>query len=202
MPAIGGVQLLIPPRFENLNWDSDRGVIDKHWTPKPGDTCIDVGCGPGIWSLVAAKRGARVIAYDPRGVAHDILLAVASANGLTDKITHRRVGVWANNGELNFSESSFMWNTNGTSSLVPVVSLDYERDEATFLDADFINIDAEGAELFVLDGAQEVLERNRPKLCIDVHANVSLKDIEKRLKVLGAYDMDFMGKYVIVTPLV
>lgn len=197
---VGGVELAIPPRFENLDWDGDSDIIAKHWTPTHGDTCIDVGCGPGVWALVAAKCGAKVVAYDPRGVAHDILLAVASANGLTDKITHRHFGVWAHRGELNFSESSFIWNTNGTSSLVPVVPLDYERDEAIFRDADFINIDAEGAELQVLDGAQELLKRNRPKLCIDIHNNVSLKDLENRLKVLGSYELDFMDKYVIVTP--
>ena len=198
---VGGIELAIPPRFENLDWSSDSDVIEKHWTPKPGDTCIDVGCGPGIWALVAAKRGAKVVAYDPRDVAHDILRNVAAFNGLDSaKTTHRPYGVWAHQGKLNFSESSFMWNTNGTSSLVNVVSLDDEAGAGHFGAVQFINIDAEGSELFVLDGAQKLLERNRPKLCIDVHANVSLKDLEARLKVLGSYELDFMDKYVIVTP--
>lgn len=200
MPAIGGVQLLIPPRFENLDWDGDRDVIDKHWTPAAGQTCIDVGCGPGIWSLIAAKKGAKVVAYDPRLVAFEIMTSVARANSCVDSITQRQYGVWAQRGKLNFSESSFIWNTNGSTSLVNVVSLDEEMGAGYFGKVDFINIDAEGAELFVLDGAQKLLKVSRPKLCIDVHSNDSLKDIETRLKVLGAYDMDFMGKYVIVTP--
>jgi hypothetical protein len=41
---------------------------------------------------------------------------------------------------------------------------------------DFIKLDVEGAEPLVLDGAESILETDRPKLLIEVHTEQKLND--------------------------
>ena len=53
---------------------------------RPGDTVADIGCGPGVFSLLACRAGARrVFAIEP---ADSIQFAreLAAANGFTDRI--------------------------------------------------------------------------------------------------------------------
>jgi protein arginine N-methyltransferase 1 len=53
---------------------------------KPGDAVVDLGCGPGIFALLACKAGARcVYAIDINGVV-DFGRGLAAANSLSDRI--------------------------------------------------------------------------------------------------------------------
>ncbi len=57
---------------------------------RPGDTVVDLGCGPGVFALLACKAGARrVYAIDMDGVV-DFGRQLASANGFGDKILFLR----------------------------------------------------------------------------------------------------------------
>jgi hypothetical protein len=50
--------------------------------PRPGESCVDLGAAPGSWTLVAARRGATVVAVDRAPLAP----AVARARGVTTVI--------------------------------------------------------------------------------------------------------------------
>jgi type I protein arginine methyltransferase len=53
----------------------------------PGCTVIDIGAGPGIFSILACKYGAgKVIAIDP-DVSIELIREIAQANGCADKVT-------------------------------------------------------------------------------------------------------------------
>ncbi len=57
---------------------------------RPGDAVVDLGCGPGIFALLACKAGARrVYAIDTDGVV-DFGRHLAAANGLSDRILFLR----------------------------------------------------------------------------------------------------------------
>jgi protein arginine N-methyltransferase 1 len=57
---------------------------------RPGDAVVDLGCGPGVFALLACKAGARrVYAIDTDGVV-DFGRHLAAANGYVDRILFLR----------------------------------------------------------------------------------------------------------------
>jgi len=53
---------------------------------RPGDVVVDLGCGPGIFALLACRAGAkRVYAIDGGDIIH-LARRLAAANGFTDRI--------------------------------------------------------------------------------------------------------------------
>lgn len=53
----------------------------------PGETLWDIGANVGIYSLYAAKRGARVLAFEPHFANYFQLCANIMLNGLEDRVT-------------------------------------------------------------------------------------------------------------------
>ena len=73
---------------DSLRFPAYRDAIAK--AVKPGDVAIDIGSGPGIFALLAAKAGARkVYAIDIENVV-EFGRPLAAANGLADRIEFLR----------------------------------------------------------------------------------------------------------------
>lgn len=74
---------------------SDKVRMDAYsaaiaYSVRPNDAVIDLGCGPGIFALLACKAGARrVYAIDVNGVV-DFGRQLAAANGFSEKIIFMR----------------------------------------------------------------------------------------------------------------
>src|SRR2546430_1917553 len=66
----------------------------------PGDIAVDVGANLGIWALLAARRGARVHAFEPVPEMAARLRAHARLNGIDITITECALG--AEEGTLPF----------------------------------------------------------------------------------------------------
>ncbi|HVO58620.1 MAG TPA: 50S ribosomal protein L11 methyltransferase [Dongiaceae bacterium] len=69
---------------DRLRMDAYTTAIAR--TVKPGDSVVDLGCGPGIFALLACKAGARrVYAIDTSGVV-DFGRHLAAVNGFSDRL--------------------------------------------------------------------------------------------------------------------
>ena len=123
---------------------------------QPGDVAIDAGANVGIWSLLAAKRGARVQAFEPVPAMATRLRAHAG-----DSVTLHQLALGAERSTLPFYAVAD--GNTGASSLarhhdasveteVDVIPLDDIVDHA-----DFLKVDVEGAEILVFRGAQRLL---------------------------------------------
>src|SRR5690242_2163452 len=67
-------------RFDAYSQAIDRVV-------RPGDVVLEIGCGPGVFSLLACRAGAsRVYAIETEDVIH-LARELATANGLAGCIT-------------------------------------------------------------------------------------------------------------------
>src|SRR5579863_3037280 len=73
---------------DKLRMDAYSVAIQR--SVRPGDVVVDLGCGPGIFALLACKAGARkVYAIDMNGVV-DFGRHLAAANGFSDRILFLR----------------------------------------------------------------------------------------------------------------
>jgi FkbM family methyltransferase len=130
---------------------------------RAGDLVVDVGANFGLWSVLAARRGCRVVAVEPVPPTRALLARNAARNGLVDQIEIAAVAVSDAPGQL---EIAVPHGESGQASVSPdpADSLERHAVEATTLDAllgeravRFLKIDVEGHELAVLRGAERLL---------------------------------------------
>ena len=143
---------------------------------EPGAVVYDVGAHLGYYSLLAARLGADVHAFEPAPETLSLLRRNAGA-----RVTIAPQGVWESAGSLELKDfgarhsavNTFLFSKDETLSdparthTVEVTTIDdYVSDSGEV--PDVIKIDAEGAELEVLRGARRTIERHRPIITIEV----------------------------------
>ena len=152
-----------------------------------GGLLVDVGANAGYFSLLwAAQRpDNRVIAFEPspRNVA--LLTENVARNGLADRVDVRPLAAGTARGTLTFhlgpdaqtGWGSFSSYVGGQTLEVPVVRLDEVIDEPVRL----LKVDAEGADPWVLEGAEGLF---RQRAVAEVH----FEHLKSRARVLGIAD--------------
>lgn len=133
---------------------------------REGDQFLDVGANVGVYSILAASRGARVLAVEPVPDTYEQLLDNIHLNRFQERIEARRVGVGKGAGELRFSIGSGPTNhvlTAGESTDHSVtVAVDTLDAIAAGSAPTMLKIDVEGFEANVIAGAARLL--NEPSL--------------------------------------
>jgi FkbM family methyltransferase len=147
-----------------------RQVIER--TLRPGDVFVDVGANIGLHTIAAGRKvgpEGRVLAFEPFAPTVALLERSIWMNDLTEVTRVFPVGLSSQAGKHDL----FLGGTSGHHSLFPLDGFEgASRDKVTIttttLDeavgpgarVDLIKIDAEGAELDVLEGARHVLKDN------------------------------------------
>jgi len=139
-------------------------VYERIWKPKPRDVVLDIGAYVGMFTVKAARLvGAtgKVIAVEPSPENYNLL--EQNCEGLGNVALFKgAIMSTSGRGRLYYSRSA------AANSLVirakryvevETIALDELASEFGIDKVDFIKLDAEGAELEVLVGAQKVLER-------------------------------------------
>ena len=161
-------------------WELDFAEALQQYV-QPGWVCYDIGGYKGYYSGVMALKGAsNVFVFEPMpGNIEKIKKLIALNPSLP--ITLKEYAVSDNNGQAVFklmpeetmgklATSSFQKEDEAVTSLtVDCITLDELISKGT-PEPDFIKIDVEGAEEFVLKGANELLQRKKPFLMIEVHS--------------------------------
>jgi FkbM family methyltransferase len=156
----------------------------------PGDVVFDVGAHVGYYtalaSLLAGPAG-RVIAFEPRPLNLRFLRRHVELNRL-DNVSVIAAGVGKAPGLAHFETRT----GTGTGHLsdagdleVKLVSLDDLVRRRELPPPKLIKIDVEGAEMQVLDGAEEVIRTTRPNLLISTHGAEIHHAVLKRLEAWG-----------------
>jgi FkbM family methyltransferase len=147
-----------------------------------GGTMIDVGANFGYFSLIwaSANKRNKVIAFEASPRNHKYLVDNVDSNGLSEKIDAHPFALGSSNSVLDFDPGpSDMTGWGGlklmasdSSIRVPVKRLDEILDPNIVID--FMKIDVEGADTWVLMGAEKLLlekrikeihfEQNKPRL--------------------------------------
>jgi len=186
-------------------YESENVKVNK------GDFVIDAGANIGMFSCVAASKGATVYGFEPiRNTAefarkNAALYPVGQVNVIKKALSNE-------DGEVEFQivDDSTGNHINGTNSMVidisdnenvyleavPCIKLDTFVKENNLPRVDFIKADIEGAERYMLQGAVETLRRFAPKLSICTYHLPDDKEILTKL-ILEAnpnYHIKYVGQ--------
>jgi len=150
---------------------------------KPGMTVVDVGANVGHITLICARRvrpNGAVHCFEPVLETFALLLPNIRENGLESVVRANRLAVAAKTGELvrmdcfpahsglnrlslqRETEAAEGWSLSAAE--VRTVALDDYVRESAISRIDLLKIDVEGAEMLVVSGASQVLERYKPAL--------------------------------------
>ena len=134
---------------------------------RPGDLFVDVGANIGFYTLIAARRGAQVEAFEPTDEAAGYCERSLTLNRL--HATVHRVACGAEAGTTKFTTGLDIANhiTSGPGIDVTVVTLDQELTGAEPTLAMF-KVDAEGNDLDVLRGAMGIIQRLKPVILVEI----------------------------------
>jgi FkbM family methyltransferase len=148
--------------------------------PQPGDVALDVGGCWGdtaLWLAHAVGDGGHVHTFEPVPGNRDVLQRNLDLN----PALARRITVWGDPLGPVAGETVLMPNVIGAGAAaqtdfvgdqqvemleLPVQSVDALVAERRIPHIDFLKIDAEGADLGVLEGASETIRSQRPRLAI------------------------------------
>jgi len=182
-PAKGLVFPVKMPQDKQMwigTWELDFANALQQYV-KPGWVCYDIGGYKGYYAGVMALKGAKeVYVFEPMPANADKIRKLIELNKSLP-IHLRQVAVSDSTGQAVFKlmpeetmgkleTSSFQETDQALTQLtVECVKLD-ELEASGIPRPDFIKIDVEGAEEFVLKGAQQVLKEKKPFLMIEVHS--------------------------------
>jgi FkbM family methyltransferase len=162
---------------EQGDWFEDELRFVRGWFPE-GGTAIDVGANYGCYTLSLAKRcgpTGRVIAFEPGASVAAILERSVQANGFEQiRIVQAAVSDRSGTGWLRHLHTSELGelaepgSDEGPGESVDLVSLDDHLAASPVDRLDYLKIDAEGAELAVLRGAESSLAAHSPLVMVEL----------------------------------
>jgi len=174
--------LMFRGTWEPETWDSMSNYLEK------GGGFVDVGAHVGYYSLKAAKivgSQGRVLAIEPnpdilpvlrKNIAanyDNIITIVPVACSDSDTTLEFFSAYRANSGGSSLSRANAEhYGTTKATYHVPARRLDAIIQENNILRVDIVKIDVEGAELTVLKGAQETLDRYHPVVYMELNEHL------------------------------
>jgi FkbM family methyltransferase len=174
-----------------------RGAI-QHC--KERRVAIDVGAHVGLWSFMMAHDFKDVICFEPMPKHIDCwrenMKGIDNVTLIERALGEQEAAV----GLTNYTENSSGNTRVSGDGNIPMQRLDYYE----LQNVDFLKIDCEGYELFVLKGAEETLKRCKPVVIVEQKGTMSLEYGLPRLaaveylKSLGARHIsDVGGDYIL-----
>lgn len=163
--GLGLVDLLasIEMTFDPGHW---HHYWQDAWRPGPGDLVIDCGVAEGLFTLDAARGGARVLGFEPTPLFREVLSGNLAG---VDQATVIPKAAGAQPGMVRFALDGAGSSVSAEGIEVEISTIDREVDEAGGGRVSMIKADVEGFEYDVLLGAQEVIRRDAPRLAITVY---------------------------------
>jgi FkbM family methyltransferase len=198
---------LIPGTEEVISEIWKDGCYERDYRIGRGDVVVDVGANQGIFSLLAADRGATVFAVEPDGDNFDLLCRNLRHNGLTDSIFPSCCALAGKDGRAAFfipeSRPGVNSSTIRTTARAQIDSNAYLSGQAvgeTTVTAitlaallgrikaetiALLKIDAEGAEFEILSGVDARVMEKVERLVMETHAAYSERDLFHKVRELG-----------------
>jgi FkbM family methyltransferase len=169
-----------------------------HLKIKPGDTVIDIGANIGIFSLYAAKKGAtNIYCAEPLpGIIPLIRKNFVNNNLKTPTIIRRGISYKNGNAKLylgDLDSHALLFNHNHAGTFhkyveIKTISLEDLLSELKIRSVDFLKIDCEGCEGYIINSTPKKIWKGIKRVAIEYHndvSNLSSEQIIEKLKLFG-----------------
>lgn len=148
------------------------------FTAEPGQKVIDVGANVGLFSLLAAARGAVVEAYEPHPETYDWLVRNTRGRDVTctqaavvGSLSEGQVELWLHPGR-NSRHTTARYEVGSGEPLLHKVEVPAIRlEEVIGHGCDLLKLDCEGAEFEIVDGTPIESLARAARLVCEVHSN-------------------------------
>jgi len=142
---------------------------------KPGMRVIDIGANRGLTTVALARNvGSRghVYAFEPVPEYYDVLKANLARNAADNASAHQ-LALSNRTGQIRFykhGQGSGITRTDDAEVLwVEATTVEDFLSEQDTNTIDLLNLDCEGSELLVLEGAEVVLREQSPQILCEIH---------------------------------
>ena len=149
-----------------------ESFLDRY-IPDAGDTALDVGANRGVWSAFLAERFPTVYAVEPNPALQDALRTLhphvqVIPNGAWSCAQRRIFTQYAHDANTSAADdwAGIMAGAPAGSFEALCMPIDDMLIEGR---VDFIKLDVEAAEVEAVRGAEQIIQRDRPHLIIEVH---------------------------------
>jgi FkbM family methyltransferase len=146
---------------------------------EPSSLILDVGTCDGLFALRVTKNRevANVVCFEPSARTADFLRQAAGKNGVADRIKIEVMAVGKDSRDVFFTNltspegNHVLAESGAAATKVRQVSLDdYCRDNKIKLKpVDLIKVDAEGADVDVIKGAERVIREGSPQIAVTTY---------------------------------
>lgn len=154
--------------YEPQQTEAVKRIVKRGWT------FIDVGAGIGYYSMLAARIGCAVRAFEPSTVNADMVRRAIAANGADVRLFDVAAGRECGMADFSLSVANDGDNRLGVKHKtrhlrVRVVTLDSVKSQLFPLVAGrlFVKIDVQGVEADVLEGARQLIADYRPTMLVE-----------------------------------
>jgi FkbM family methyltransferase len=173
-------------------------VRAEWWHPKRGDVVCDVGADYGSYTLPALAAGADVVAWSPafktsKGFEAAVLERSAKANDF-EWLTLYTNGLWSEPGWLKASDWSKLAEYHSRRPEGDIVFSVSTLDHQSPKPVDWLKIDAEGAELHILQGGEQTIRRSRPRILLEHHLHIDPHCRARCTDFLDALDLGYKSQ--------
>lgn len=191
--------LLLPPKlylWYRANKELLKGEQELKLLPflvDRGRVALDVGANKGVWAYLLTGLSRKVHAFEPNPKVFEVLRRGLGGLAITENMALSNASGCA---ELRIPRGRKGYSNQGGSLSRVTVSGTYKGvevkvgalDELGIEDVGFMKIDVEGHELAVLEGARNVLLRDRPVMVIEMeerHVRRPLEDVISEVEHYG-----------------
>lgn len=171
----------------------EQAALDRFL--QPGDVFYDIGANVGFFATLAARlvgAGGMVYAFEPNPACALRVKRNAALNSFSQvEVVEAAVSSESGRTRLKLGHitgaSTIMWNASEAGVEVALISVDDFIRDRSARGPTVVMIDAEGAEIRVLEGMQETIRKYRPVIMCEVHwiGEEFLSHCHERLIPLG-----------------
>lgn len=149
---------------------------------RQGESFWDIGANVGAYSLLAAIRGAQVVAFEPVAENYATLCRNLALNGIESSVVtlpfalgDQDAMIWQHRSDLRSGAASHVLSASGTKqgfhqTLIPILTASTAQMLFGLLPPNVIKIDVDGFELQVLQGLEAVLANSTVRaIMLEVH---------------------------------